>query len=239
MGCTGYVGAYRCTKYPYLMSCIVGGEMDNINLVLKHYNKIKPINCTVLSGDIRKIFTVKFNENENNGTGMIKGDPVLIGVLDRDNALQVHGGSVVSGTPQEDEYILCSNEVVKMSNDQEKRQFERYPSSLLGDIKLLNSSKREASCIKDISYSGMGVYSEGDFNIDDIVEVTIYLSNNVTRFDGTIMRKELTFGRHEYGIQIIHRDKTTMEASKSQIYNLLQSEKELMLRHILSANLKI
>lgn len=208
-------------------------------LVLKHYNKVKPINCTIISGDINKLFTVKLNDNESTGAEIIKGDPILIGVLNDDENLRMIGGNVVGATPQDEKYIICFNEVINIPKELDKRGYDRYPVSLLGDIKVMDTNKRDTACIKDISYSGMCIYSTGDFSINDIVEVTIYLSSNVSKFDGTIMRKATVYGRNEYGIQIIHRDKNSMEATKNLLFSLIQSEKELMYRHLLSAVFKI
>lgn len=212
--------------------------MKNKSLVLRHYNKFKPISCSLLSGDINKLFTVKFDDNEFNGDEILKGDPVLIGVLHGED-MEVNGGSIVGVTSQEDQFIVCSNEIVKMSKEFDKREYDRYPASLLGDIKLVDSNKREPACIKNISYSGMGIYSTGDFEENDIVEITIYLSNSVSKYDGTIVRKTKVYGRHEYGIQIIHRDKGSIEVTKSQLFGLVQSERELMYRHLLSSKFKI
>lgn len=213
--------------------------MQKLKLVLKHYNKLKPINCIVISGDINKLFTVKLDDNEGSGAEIIKGDPILIGVLNSDESIKIIGGNVVGATPQEEKFIICSNEVVNIPKELDKRGYDRYPVSLLGDIKLVGTSKREAACIKDISYSGMCIYATGDFSINDIVEVTLYLSNNVSRFDGTVIRKATLYGRNEYGIQIVHRDKTSMDATKTQLFTLVQNEKELMYRHLLSAAFKI
>ncbi|HEY5586108.1 MAG TPA: PilZ domain-containing protein [Ruminiclostridium sp.] len=150
--------------------------MQKENLVLRHYNKLKPINCTVISGDTNKIFTVKLDDIESNGAEIIKGDPVLIGILNNDDTLLINGGSVLGATPQQDKYIICSNDAVNMAKESDKRQFERYPTSLLGDIKLKNTNKREPACIKDFSSAGMCIYSTENFSVNDIVEVRIYLS---------------------------------------------------------------
>lgn len=215
--------------------------MQKVSLVLRHYNKFKPISCIAISGDINKLFTIKFddNENKNNGAEIIKGDPVLIGVLKDEEDLQVSGGSVLGITPQNDEYIICSNKVAELTKELDKREFNRFPTSLLGDIKVVDTNTRLSACIKNISYSGMCVFSNGDFEIDDVVEIGIYMSNNVSKYDGTVVRKEKSFGRNEYGIQIIHRDKNAMYAAQSQIANLVQNERELMYRHILSSRFKL
>lgn len=213
--------------------------MKKLDLVLRHYNKLKPITCTVISGDTSKLFTVKINENENKEAEMVKGDPVLIGIMNSNDTIHISGGSVISATPQDNKYIICFKEVVNIDKALDQREFDRYPVSILGDIKLMDSNRRESACIKDISYSGMCLFSAGDYSINDIVEVTLYLSNNVSKYDGMIIRKAISYGRNEYGIQIIHRDKITMDATRIQIFNYIQNEKELMYRHLLSSNLKI
>ncbi len=212
--------------------------MQKANIVLRHYNKLKPINCTFVSGDTNKLFTVKINDNENHVAEMLKGDPVLIGMMDEKETLTVNGGSVVGANPKEDQYIICSNNVINIAKELEKRQYERFPTSLLGEVKLMESSKREGACIKDFSYSGMCIYSSGDFEIDDLVEISVFLSNSVSKYDATVIRKAKNFGRNEYGIQIIHRDKNSMYSTEAQLTNMVQAEKELIYRHLINARYK-
>lgn len=213
--------------------------MQKKGLVIKHYNKLKPINCFVLSGDTNKLFTVKITDNEKFGNGIIKGDPVLIGVLNSDDTLQINGGSVVGVTLQEEKYIIHSNDILNMEMQLEKRQYERYPASLLGDIKLINANKREKAYIKDYSYAGMCIYSTADFDVNDTIEIIVYLSQNVTTYNGTVKRKTKTYGRYEYGIQIIHRDKSAMYSTQTLLLGIIQNEKELMYKYLLNNNLKI
>lgn len=210
-----------------------------MNLVLRHYSKLKPINCTVISGDISKLFTVKFDDNEVREADFIKGDPVLIGVLLGTDNFQITGGSVIAATPNENSYIICSQEAEALSSDKERREFDRYPISLLADIKLLSSTMREAACIKDISYSGMCIYSTGDFEEEDVIDINIYFSNKVLTFEAVIKRKTKCFGRNEYGVQIVHRDKNAMYAAQNLVATIVQNEKELMYRHLSSMNFKI
>ncbi|QNU67832.1 PilZ domain-containing protein [Ruminiclostridium herbifermentans] len=211
--------------------------MQNLNLVLKHYSKLKPIKCTVLSGDIKKLFTVKLCENESNEADFLKGDPVLIGLLSHQENIEINGGSVVASMPRENCYIICSNEVEPII--EERRKFNRFPTSLLADIKQVGSSKREAACIKDISYSGMCIYSPGDFEIDSVIDINLYFSTNVMTFEAGILRKSKYFGRNEYGLQIIHRDKNAMYSAQSLVASIIQNEKDIMLRHLSSLAFKV
>jgi hypothetical protein len=213
--------------------------MKKVDLVLRHYNKLKPINCKVVSGDEDNLFTVEIIDNECKGLEVIKGDPVLIGTLDTDDSLNIAGGSVIGVNQQNDRYILCKNELLIISKELDKRQYERYPTSLMGEIKCQNTNYRESIFLKDFSYLGLGAYSTGDFNIDDIVDISIFLSNNVVIFDGTIIRKRINFGRNEYGIQILHRDKNSMFSTQSQLINLVQNEKNLIYRQLINAKSNI
>lgn len=213
--------------------------MQKINLVLRHYNKLKPINCLVVSGDINKLFTVKFDDNETKEADIIKGDPVLIGILSNPDNFVINGGSVVAATPKENSYIICSQNVEWLSSDKERREFDRYPTSFLADIKLVGTTKRAAACIKDISYSGMCIFSTEDFEIEDNIDINLYFSNNVLTFEGTIKRKSKCFGRCEYGIQLVHRDKNSMYVAQNQVATLIQNERDLMYRHLSCVHLKI
>ncbi len=213
--------------------------MENLNVVLRHYSKLKPISCTLLSGDTSKLFTVKFGENENKEVDFFKGDPVLIGSFSKHESVEIKGGSVVATIPRENSYIICSNEVNSFLKEKEKREFDRYPISLLADIKQVGTGKREAACINDISYSGMRIYSTGDFEIDSVLDVNLYFSINVVTFEATVLRKAKCFGRNEYGLQILHRDKNAMYATQSQIATIIQNEKDLMIRHLSSSVFKI
>jgi hypothetical protein len=49
--------------------------------------------------------------------------------------------------------------------------------------------------------------------------------------------KVKNFSRIEYGIQIVHRDKNAVYAAKIRHTNLIQYEKDLMYKHLLSPNL--
>ncbi len=211
--------------------------MKKIDLVLRHYNKLKPINCKVVSGDKDNLFTVEIIDSECKGLEVIKGDPILIGTLNNDDSLNISGGSVIGFNEQNNRYILCKNEL--LSNTVERREFERYPTSLIGEIKCQNTNNREILFLKDFSYLGMGAYSTGEFDIDDIVDISIYLSNNVATFDGTVIRKRINFGRNEYGIQILHRDKNSMFSTQSQLINIVQNEKNLIHRQLLNAKSNI
>lgn len=208
--------------------------MKKVDLVLRHYNKLRPIGCSIVSGDTSKLFTVKVNKSENGGAEIIKGDPVLIGLLNDDESFIINGGSIIGINQKKDQYIICPNNTFKTSREIEKRQYERYPISLHGDIKRSKSNKRETVCIKDLSYAGMCIFSEGQFEINDPVEVNIYLSNSVSKYDGIVVRKSVNFGRNEYGISIIHRDKNAMYSTEAHMTSLIQSEKELIYRHLLN-----
>ncbi|HEX2927861.1 MAG TPA: PilZ domain-containing protein [Ruminiclostridium sp.] len=213
--------------------------MEKTSLVLRHYNKVKPINCSIISGDTKKVFTVKLHEGEKSGAEILKGDPVLIGFLKNDDTLNINGGNIVGAMPKEDEYIIYSNNPENIAIEMERRQYERFPTSLLGEMKLADSSKREPICIKDFSYAGMCVYSTDDFNEEDEVEASVFLSSSVIKYDAKIVRKTINFGRFEYGVQLLHRDKNSMYATQNQLTTLMQNEKELIYRHLMNARFKL
>lgn len=212
--------------------------MQQLTIVLKNYSKLKPINCTVISGDIKKLFTVKIDENVSKKAEFIKGDPVLIGLASSNEKIKIWGGSVIATMPTENSYIICSKEFEEYPQELENREIERYDTSLLANIKLINTSKREAACIKNISFTGMCILSTGEYEVNDIVDIELYFSSNVLIYEAEILTKLKHFNRNEYGVQLKHRDKNAMYTAKGIIDSIIQNDKDLMLRHSSSLVLK-
>ena len=171
-----------------------------MTLVLRHYTKIKTMNCSVVSGDINKLVTVKFDDTDCKNVNLLKGDPVLLGIIGNNNEIQLFGGRIIAIT--DGNLLICPKEV-KTEVLELRRDYYRYPVSLLADVKVVDTPNWKDACIIDISYSGMRICSEANLNIGSIIEINIYLSNNVTKFQAIIVRKSKTFNRFEYGTKIL------------------------------------
>lgn len=207
-----------------------------MNLVLKHYAKLKPLRCTVVSGDINKLITIKFDTIKSKDISFIKGDPVILAMLGYDGELQLYGGRVIAITLNNDNYLIFSKRIKADSAELKRRKFFRYPASLLADVKLTGTSNWEDACIIDISYSGMRIYSKGNYEIGNILELNIFLSNNILTFEAVVARKTKSFNRNEYGIQIINKERSNLYITKNKIYQVLRDENALIYKHLLGYN---
>jgi len=200
-------------------------------LSIQHYFQLKPVSCIVVSGDIDSFFTAKTLEPIKIGSRIIKGDPIIIGALQNNNEVEVTGGRVIAVNDAEGHIIVSPD---KIYDSEDRRKFERYPVSLSGNITCHKSGgKREDAYIKDMSHAGFCVYSKADLHSGDNVEVDIYLHNNVFNICGTIMRKSVSYGRYEYGIQTVYKDKSSMYSIRDFLDKLLINDKEVIKKHLL------
>ncbi len=207
-----------------------------MNLVLKHYAKLKPVSCTVVSGDINKLITIRFDNIKNKDISFIKGDPVILAMLGYDGELQLYGGRVIAITLNNDNCLIFSKRIKADSTEFKRREFFRYPASLLADVKLTGTSNWEDACIIDISYSGMRIYSKGNYEVGNNLEVSIFLSSNILKFEVEVVRKTKSFNRNEYGIQIINKERSNLYITKNKIYQVLKDEKALIHKYLLGYN---
>lgn len=211
-----------------------------MNLVLKHYTKLKPLICTVVSGDIDKLVTVRCNDIEHKDVHFRKGDPVILGTLGNNDELQLYGGRILATTPLDDNFLICTKKVKAESEEELRRRgFYRYPTSLLADVKVVGANNWEDACIIDISYSGMRIYSGGNFDIGSNIELNIYLNDNILKFDAIIVRKTKTFKRNEYGIQILNQLNHNVYAEQKKIYQIIKNQIDLLYRYSQDYNLNI
>ncbi|PYG85855.1 PilZ domain-containing protein [Ruminiclostridium sufflavum DSM 19573] len=199
-----------------------------MSLVLKHYTKLKPIACKALSGDINKLITVRLDGVQHRDMAILKGDPVILGMLGYNDEPLIYGGRVIAINPRKDSFLICSKRADAQAEELRRREFFRYPASLIADVKPAGLGKWEDACIIDISYSGMRIYSAGKFEVDSIIELNVFSGNSILKFDAMISRKTKNFNRNEYGIQIINEDKNNIYATQNKIFKILRAETSLM-----------
>ena len=196
---------------------------------IRHYSQLKPLACTIVNGNPESFFTVKFADSAMAGYEIIKGDPIIYGAMENDN-FAINGGNVIAYVEPEGNIVISPDKVFNIA---ERRQYERFPVSLFGSLtRHASGKKRFHAYIKDMSYSGFRLYSEVDLNVGDSIEVDIFLHNSMLNVAGTIMRKSVFYGRNEYGIQIVFRDKSAIYATQEFLDKLLSSETELLRKQL-------
>lgn len=190
-------------------------------LIIQHFHSEKPIQSNLLSNTTENFCTVRLVDKLS--LEIKKGDPVILGALNSQSQIKVIGGNVVGLLVDSSNFdnLVITTDKEDIAN--EKRQFERFPVSLLGGFKREGLSKIYEASVKDISYSGMRIYSDEDIEVGEEVKLDIYLKDSVKFFVCRIIRKAQYFGRYEYGLTIIHNDRNSIDVTEMFI-NALRSK---------------
>lgn len=194
------------------------------SIVITHYSCIKPINGEIIRGKIGEFITAKlFCSN----TGSLqRGDPIVLGTLDprEGDGIKYLGGNIVDSYKSQNLVLISPD---KIYSDVEKRQFTRHKVSLVGYIRS-NINKNVEIKIKDISYAGIGIFSDIDIDLNSAVTIDLYLEEKLLTNDGVIVRKSISFGKNEYGIQLLHRDKQSIYYAQQCIDTYMDREVKLL-----------
>ncbi len=197
-------------------------------LALRHYSHSKPITCSFVSGNLENFFSVRIKGPLGTYINILKGDPVTFGMIDGDQT-NIYGGFILSKTESD---ITISPDMT--SFQLERRKNIRHPVSLIGSIRLMSGTSGSSSpvWIKDISYEGIRICTECNFEVNDEVIININNENRVFDLEGAIVRKSTLFGRNEYGVLISFRYKSSVFSVRETIDSLVHEEKRLFSNHL-------
>ncbi len=205
------------------------GHQDTGSIMaLRHYSHSKPITCSFVSGNLENFFSVRIKGPLGTYISILKGDPVTFGTIDG-NQTNVYGGFILS---KNDNDITISPDMT--SFQMERRKNIRHPVSLLGSVRHMSgrSNSNSPAWIKDISYEGIRICTECDFEVNDEVIINIFDQNRVVDLEGAIVRKSMLFGRNEYGVLISFRYKSSVFSVRDTIDSLVLQEKKLIISHL-------
>jgi hypothetical protein len=191
------------------------------NAVFIHYSSEKPMNGEIIRGRMGEFITARVFCSEINC--LRRGDPLVIGQLDpyEETGIKCYGGNIAD-TYKNQGMILISPD--KNYFDVEKRQFARHKVSLAGYIRS-NINRNEEIWIKDISYAGLGIYTEKEMDVNCTITIDLFLGGKLFTSEGIIVRKSAAYGRNEYGVQLLHRDKQSIYYTQHCIDSYLENEK--------------
>ncbi len=205
------------------------GHQDTGSIMaLRHYSHSKPITCSFVSGNLENFFSVRIKGPLGTYISIFKGDPVTFGTIDG-NQTNVYGGFILSKNEND---ITISPDMT--SFQVERRKNIRHPVSLLGSVRHMSGRSNSSSpaWIKDISYEGIRICTECDFEVNDEVIINIFDQNRVVDLEGAIVRKSMLFGRNEYGVLISFRYKSSVFSVRDTIDSLVLQEKKLIISHL-------
>lgn len=178
--------------------------MKNFNrAIILHYDSKLPINCHIRNDNLDNFFSAVLLDEMKLNIG--KGDPVVVGLL-LENGYEALGGSVVSVNMQTSARTLIIFAESK-SVPIERRGAARMSTSLYGIVSKNNMVVSDI-CIKDISETGLCIYTNTDFEVKEQVEIDMVLQDEVGKFKCCIIRKAVRYGKKVYGLIILHDDES-------------------------------
>lgn len=132
-------------------------------------------------------------------------DPVAILFID-DGHLQMKGGDIKVIDKNNLEISIA---VVAREPNDERRIFERYPSSILVSARRKFSGKRHNFIAKNISLYGMGVISKTELDVDEFVDIDLITGKYMFYFGGKVVWKKQLENCFEYGFTLTDFDVAT------------------------------
>jgi len=154
------------------------------------------------------------------------------------------GDPLVLGSELESEIYISSCTILALNKEQNtieikidncetttnKRLFVRFPVSLYAEARIGESQKKHLAIVKNISYSGMMVFSKTDFPLYQELKFEIHTGAGVTiNLKATIIRKVKDTYNYEYGLKIVYTDVHTPNLLKKYLI-LLKKEQEESIR---------
>lgn len=111
-----------------------------------------------------------------------------------------------------------------------KRLFVRFPVSLYAEARIGESQKKHLAIVKNISYTGMLVFSKIDFPLYQELKFEIHADSGVIiNLKASVIRKVKDTYNYEYGLKIIYTDVHTPNLLKKYLL-LLKKEQEESLK---------
>lgn len=194
--------------FTYLSAGITGKLYESMGLehmtnfikaVILHYNSKLPIKCRIRSDRVDNFFSAELLDEIKLNPD--KGDPIVVGLMNQDG-VEAIGGSIVSVNIQDGLPRTLIILAEKKGVPAERRKSARVSTSLYGIISKNNMIVSDI-CIKDISESGVCIYTDVDFDVDEQVEIDIIMQEEVGKFKCRVVRKMQRYGKKVYGLVII------------------------------------
>ncbi|AEV67803.1 PilZ domain-containing protein [Acetivibrio clariflavus] len=150
------------------------------------------------------------------------------------------GDPLVLGSESENEIYISSCTILNLNKDQNtiemkidsyetttnKRLFVRFPVSLYAEARIGESQKKHLAIVKNISYSGMMIFSKADFPLYQELKFEIHAGSGIKiNLKATVIRKVKEAYNFEYGLKIIYTDVHTPNLLKKYLM-LLKKEQE-------------
>lgn len=149
-----------------------------------------------------------------------KGDPIVLG-SELENNVYISSCTILSLGKQQNTLELKIDNYETTSN---KRLFVRFPVSLYAEARIGESQKKYLAIVKNISFTGMMIYSKEDFPLFQELKFDIHADIPI-HIKAIIIRKVKDVYNYEYGLKINYTDVHTPNLLKKYLI-LLKKEQE-------------
>ena len=167
---------------------------------IKHYSGFESFNSIILDceNDNIVIKTPSDFPNEN----IFVNDPVVIGYSYK-REVYICECIVQKINPKEG---LTELQIIEEKKITDSRIHERFPVSLFAEINDLETQIPSTVRVRNISVGGIMIISRNNHQIGEIIDLTIYIEDNILKTLGEIVRKNEHEITYEYGIKLIFKN---------------------------------
>ncbi len=153
-------------------------------------------------------------------------DPVVL-LVARDKGLETISTDISDIDGQN---CLVTGRLRAKEAEEERRIFERYPVSLAVSVRRKFSGKRLHFVVRNISLYGMGVVSQADLELEELIDIDLITDRSMFYFSGQVIWKNSLDDHYEYGLRLTNYDVSTRQAFEEYLTKLNESYQKLIPR---------
>jgi len=192
---------------------IKAGEVVSI----RHYSGFYPFKSVILDYQGDNII-IKLTRDFSQ-MNFLEGDPVVMTLLVEEEVISI--GCLISQIHSDKGIVHLK--IDSIERQPERREHPRYPVSLYADVRKHETRRKYLAIIKDINFYGICLYSKAEFDLNDHLELSMYVDLNMVFLDTVLVRKENRDKHFEYGARIIYKDESTMNLMEEYLKKLKKS----------------
>ena len=199
------------------MMNIKAGEVVSV----RHYSDSNLFR-SVVDEQTHDIITVKFVE-VNSLFECSEEDPIVLG-FELEDKVHIASCNILHIHKEERKLVLKIDNIEVLAN---KRLSERFPVSFHSDIKIGEAKTKYIAIVKNISVTGMMIYSKSDFPLYQKLKIRINIGVKIV-LSAIIVRKVKESDNFEYGLKIVYTDTNTPGLLKKYLLALKREQEEFV-----------
>jgi len=161
-------------------------------------------------------------------------DSAIVCGIEKINEVYLYGCVVEEINFKDNEVLL---KIHRVTNSTNKRAYERLPVSMYADFS--HNQRRFTGYIKDMSYSGIGIFVNYEFDLEEILNLRVHIDRKRILKMTTIIKrkqqKDTSEKIFEYGMEIQYGHISEMTAMKNLLAEV-REERETLIRKLVNNN---